>query len=420
MTIKRRLVPAAVAALILGVPALSLGGGAHTTLTSRGPDGPALGVSTYWRSISGDGSRVVFTSDDDGLPGADGTKDVFLRDVKKGKTKLISRSSSGEPVNANAGDDPAISANGRFVAFTTGADNLPGGVGGVYVRDARKKTTRLVSVTTAGDPADEDAGRPVLSANGRLVSFELDDDDFPGADGTVDAYVHDRKTGTTELMSKSSDGTPVDTNTSVYPTISGDGRFVAFRSDSDVLPGATGTADLYLRDRKKDQTTLVSRTPGGDPAGGGLANAGSVSFDGRFVAFESSASSLDPDPVGGSAFVRDRKRHKTILVSRQPGGDAAIGYTTSISGGGRYIAYESEDDDLPGTDGATDVYRYDRKTKQTTLVSRASNGDPGADESFYPSISGNGSFVSFNSRADNLSGNDDNAYANSFLRGPLP
>jgi hypothetical protein len=130
MTIKRGFVPAALAALVLSIPALSQGGGTHTTLTSRGPGGPALGVSTYWRSISGSGGRVVFTSDDDGMPGADGTKDVFLRDVKKGKTRLISRSSSGEPVNESTGDDPAISANGRVVAFTTGADNLPGGVGG--------------------------------------------------------------------------------------------------------------------------------------------------------------------------------------------------------------------------------------------------------------------------------------------------
>jgi Tol biopolymer transport system component len=417
--ITRRLVPVVAAALVLCVPALSLGGGAHTTLTSRGPDGPALGVSTYWRSISGNGSRVVFTSDDDGLPGADGTKDVFLRDLKKGRSKLISRSTSGEPVNDSTGDDPAISANGRFIAFTTSADNLPGGVGGVFVRDVRKKTTRLVSVTTAGDPTDQGGGRPVLSANGRFVSFELDDDDFPGADATLDAYVHDRKTGKTELISRSTSGTPVDSDYLVYPTISGDGRFVAFTSDSDVLPGATGTPDLYLRDRKKNQTTLVSRTPDGDPAGGGLANAGSVSFDGRFVAFESSAPSLGADP-SGSAYVRDRKRHKTMLVSRQSGGDAAIGYTTSISAGGRYVSFESEDDDLPGEDGVTDVFRFDRKTKQTILVSRASNGNPGDDDSFYASISGGGAFVSFSSRADNLSGQDDNGELNSFVRGPLP
>ena len=420
MMIRRSIVPGVAAALVIGVVAAAAGGGAHTTLTSRGPDDVALGSSTYWRSISGDGKRAVFTSDDDALPGADGTRDVFVRDLKTRKTTLVSRSTSGEPVNESTSDDPAISGNGRFVAFDTDADNLPGGAGGTYVRDLRKKTTKLVSKTRQGEAADDSTGEvPTLSAGGRFVSFEVDDDDFPGADGTRDAYVRDRKRGTLELVSRTSDGDPVDTDTGLTPTISGNGRFVAFRSDSDLLPGDDATGDVYVRDRKRKTTTLVSRTPAGDPASFSFSYAGCISFDGRFVAFESEAPGIGADP-SGSVYVRDRKRGKTTLVSRQGGGDPAIGEDQSISSNGRYVVYDGDDNDLAGADGVYDVYRFDRKTKQTTLVSRATNGDPGDDDSFYASISGSGAFVSFSSRADNLSGQDDDAYSNTFVRGPLP
>jgi hypothetical protein len=407
-----------VAACLLALPA-SAGAAARTKLTSVGPQGAAQGASTYWRSLSGSGRLALFTSSDDDLPGTDGTRDVYVRNLETRRTRLVSRASSGEPASENSGDDPAIAGRGRFVAFTTDAPELPGGEGGVFVHDLRSGKTRLVSKTTGGEPAEgSSVGRPVLSADGRLVSFEANDDDFPGADGTLDAYVHDRKTKRTSLVTKASDGTPVDTDSFVYPAISGNGRFVAFHADSDVLPGADGTGDLYLHDRRTKATTLVSRTPGGDPAGGGTGNAGAVSFNGRFVAFESSAASLGADP-SGSAFVRDRKRKTTTLVSETAQGDTAIGYTASISANGRFVCYESEDDDLPGQDGTTDVFRHELETGKTNLVSRSNQGEAGDDDSYYPSISGGGGRVAFASDADNLSGQDDNGFSSAYVRGPL-
>lgn len=402
--------------------ALYAGSGPRTVLTSVGPgDEQTNGsTSTYWRSLSGNGKRAVFTTDDDDFPGADGTDDVYVRDLRAGKTILVSRTSSGEPADEDSGDDPAIAANGRFVAFTSDAENLPGGgVGGIFVRDTKKGKTQLVSRNTAGDPATgSSVGRPVLSADGRFVSFEANDDDFPGADGTLDAYVRDRKTGKTSLISQSSDGDPVDTNSAVDPAISGNGRYIAFHSDSDLLPGADATGDLFMRDHKKGKTTLVSKTQAGDPAGGGLGYAGAVSFDGDVVAFESSAASLGGDP-SGSVFVRDRAHGTTKLVSVEGDDDAAAADTASVSANGRYVAYESDDDDLPGVDGITDVYRYDRQTKQTTLISRSTSGEEGDDDSFYASISGGGGYVSFTSRANNLSDGEDETVSNSFVRGPL-
>jgi Tol biopolymer transport system component len=80
----------------------------------------------------------------------------------------------------------------------------------------------------------------------------------------------------------------------------------------------------------------------------------------------------------------------------------------------------SDDDDLPGTDGFMDAYRYDRIATKTALVSRSTNGTPGLDDSFYPSVSADGRLVAFTSRADNLSGADDDTVSDTFVRGRLP
>ncbi len=419
---KRRIwIALATAGSLVVVSAVYAGSGPRTVLTSVGPgDEQTNGsTSTYWRSLSGNGKRAVFTTDDDDFPGADGTDDAYVRDLAAGKTILLSRTSSGEAADEDSGDDPAIAANGRFAAFTSNADNLPGGVGGVFLRDTKKGKTKLVSVNSQGDPATgSEVGRPELSADGRYVSFEANDDDFPGADGTIDAYVHDRRSDKTSLVTQSSDGDPVDGNSTPIPSLSGNGRFVVFTSNSDVLPGANSTNDVFIRDRKKGTTTLVSKTPGGDPVGGGNVNAGAVSFSGRYVVFDSFAASLGADP-SDSVFVRDRKRGTTKAASIEDDGDVAGGDTASISANGRYVAYESDDDDLPGVDGISNVYRYDRQTKQTTLISRSTSGDAGDDDSFYASISGGGGHVSFTSRANNLTGGEDETVSNSFVRGPL-
>lgn len=254
-----------------------------------------------------------------------------------------------------------------------------------------------------------------LSGNGRRALFTVDDDDLPGEDGTRDVYVRDREKDTTRLVSKAGSGGPASDGSSDDPAISPNGRFVTFASNSDVLPGAAGTGDLYIRDLSKGKTTLVSRTPSGAPAGGGLGSAQAVSFNGRFVVFESSAASLGADP-SGSVFVRDRQRGKTKLASATGDGDVAIGSTAAISANGRFVAFESEDDDLPGLDGTTDVFRRELSTGKTVLVSRSNQNAAGEDDSFYASISGGGGTVAFTSRADNLSGKDDDSYSNTFVR----
>jgi Tol biopolymer transport system component len=417
----RRMCLAAVistAVLVGALPAWSAGG--PTQLTSVGSGGQTVhgDSSTYGVALSGDGRLALFTVDDDALPGADATMDVYVRDRKTGNTRLVSRSTGGDPANASCSDGPAISADGRFVAFQCNADNLAGGTAGLFVRDLQQGTTRLVSRASDGAPALGGGDRPGLSTDGRFVVFESDSANLPGPAGTLEAYVRDLRTGTTQLVSKATDGTPADDNSARYPSISGNGRYAVFWSDSDLLPGNPGTADVYVRDRRVGTTRLASRASNGAAANGNsVPSPGSISGDGRLVAFESNAPNLGA-PLTGAVVVRDLGAGTTRVVSKTSGGAVADADDASISANGRYVAYGSDDDDLPGMLGVSDVYRFDRTANKTILVNRTVGGKAANDDSFYGSLSAAGDLIAFTSRADNLSAADDNLYSNTFVRIP--
>jgi len=395
----------AASVLVAALPAWSAGG-PRTRLTSVGSGGQTVhgDSSTYGVALSGEGRKALFTVDDDALPGANGTMDVYVRDRRTANTRLVSKSTSGEPANASCGDGPAISADGRFVAFQCDADNLGGGTQGLFVRDLERGKTRLVSRTSDGAPATGGGERPGLSADGRFVVFESNSDNLPGEAGITDAYVRDLRKGRTQLVSKATDGTPVDDNSARYPSISANGRFAVFLSSSDLLPGNPGTADVYVRERRGGTTKLVSRASNGAAANGNSSpSPGSISGDGRLVVFESNAANLGAT-LSGSAVIRDLEARTTRIVSRTSNGTVADGEDAAISANGRYVTYGSNDDDLPGVLDVSDVYRFDREAKKTILVSRTTGGKPADDDSFYASLSGAGRVIAFTSRADNLSG----------------
>jgi hypothetical protein len=400
-------------------------GQAHTQLVSRyqGIDAIHGESSTFGSAISGNGRFVAFSVDDDGLPGTDATRDIYVRDRLKGKTRLVSKNSAGDPAEGQSSDALAISQNGRFVAFSVEAENLPGGpdTANVYLRNLRTGVTRLVSKTSDGDFLDGDSDDPSVSANGRVVAFKSSADNLPGDDSYNDVYVHNRRTGKTKLASQTSSGVRANEN-SDWPSLSADGSRVSFQSQADNLPGPDGITDVFVRNLTTGSTRLVSKTSSGehlDAASSG--NARSMSANGRFVIFSSSATNLPGGNSVQDAYVHSLRSGKTRLVSKSsvgtPGdGESDIG---SVSGSGRYVAFESEADNLPGAAGVQDVYLHDRRTGQTRLLSRTTSGTPGNDDSFYASVSADGSFVAFSSRANNFSAADDNAYLNVFARGPL-
>jgi Tol biopolymer transport system component len=257
--------------------------------------------------LSADGRLLVFSSTATNLVAEDtnNVSDVFLRDRRTGTTTRVSVSSTGEQANDQSWSS-SMTADGRYVAFTSHASNLvPGDTndteadpydgGDAFVRDLRTDRTTRVSVSTAGVQTDGLGSLyPVLSANGRYVAFQCWTSTLiPGDDSReTHIYLRDRWAATTERISVSSDGVPAD-NSNWEPQISADGRHISYYSyASNLVRGDTnGVVDVFLRDRRAATTTRVSVTSSGAQANG-WSLYHSMTADGRSVAFQSDASNL--------------------------------------------------------------------------------------------------------------------------------
>jgi Tol biopolymer transport system component len=297
----------------------------------------------------------------------------------------------------------ALSADGRYVAFASAASNLIQGdtnsTGDLFVADRGTGEVERVSVTSDGDEVQGfpsfgtqtspsgSYGAPGMgiSDDGQVVAFasssnELvpDDTNFISAVGLpwfpmADVFVHDRSTGITERVSVSSEGAQGDGSSGVSGgvVLSGDGRFVAFQSDASTLvPGDTnGSSDVFVRDRQTNGTTRISVSgTGGQAAGGAFGVA--MSADGRFVAFSSNAPNLVPSDTNESfdVFVHDRLTGLTKRVSEGSDGTQFrfSGYSAlSVSGDGCRVAFKSSG---PEDGEAVGIYLHDCVTGETKRV----------------------------------------------------
>jgi Tol biopolymer transport system component len=337
------------------------------------------------------------------------------------KVERVSISTAGAQGDGSS-QYPVVSADGRFVAFGSAADNLVAGDTNkhydVFVRDRQTGSTERVSISTAGAQGDGDSASPAISADGRFVAFQSAATNLvPGdTNGHFDVFVRDRLTGNTERVSVSSSGAQADGN-SGFAAISGDGRFVAFSSAAtNLVPGDTNNHwDVFVRDRLTGNTERINlSTAGAQGDGDSLYPAPAISADGRFVAFSSAATNLVPGDTNGlrDVFVRDRQTGSTERVSVSSAGAQgdAISYAQAISGDGRFVAFASTATNLvPGdTNGHYDVFVRDRQTGSTERVSLSSAGAQGDEDSLFPSISADGRFVAYLSAATNLVADDTN------------
>jgi Tol biopolymer transport system component len=316
--------------------------------------------------------------------------------------------------------NPSISADGRFVAFTSNASNIvPGDTNNTYdifVRDTLTNTTTRLSVDSAGNQADRNSDGASISADGRFVAFLSNASNLvPGdTNSSYDIFVRDTLTNTTTRVSVDSAGNQAD-NDSNFPSISADGRFVAFTSNaSNIVPGDTNISfDIFVRDTLTNTTTRVSLDSAGNQ-GDSLSFAPSISADGRFVAFTSNASNLVPGDTHkyNGIFVRDTLTNTTTRLSVDSAGNPANGfsYNPSISADGRFVAFTSNASNIvPGdTNNSFDIFVRDTLTNTTTRVSVDSAGNQGNSYSSSPSISADGRFVAFNSFSSNIVPGDTN------------
>ena len=393
--------------------------------------------------LSADGRYVVFESfASDLVPGdTNGHQDVFVRDRLLGLTERISVGPGGVQANANCGGG-GISADGRYVAFYSRASNLVTGdtnmTDDAFVRDRLLGITERVSVDSSGAQGNGSSGYfgTAISADGRYVAFGSAATNLVPGDTNVrlDVFVRDRLLGHTDRVSV--DSTEAQANQDSYlPSISADGRYVAFESAATNLASGdtNGRYDVFVRDRQLGTTERVSIGSAGEQGNSDSLNA-SISADGRFVAFSSYADNLVPGDTNGASdvFVHDRQTAQTERVSVGSGGAEGNGNTgsysdywhgSSISADGRYVAFESEASNLvPGdTNASADVFVRDRQSGTTERVSISSAGGQGnyASGDFGVSISADGRYVAFESIATNLVPQDTNVSPDIFVRDRL-
>jgi Tol biopolymer transport system component len=345
----------------------------------------------------------------------------------------VNVSTSGAQANADS-YAPSLSADGRFVAFSSYASNLVSGdTNGnldVFVRDRQLGTTERVSVGPAGVQGNGNSSTlgQAISADGRYVAFESAATNLVVGDtnGYTDVFVHDRQAGTTECASVPAAG-GFGNSDSFGSTISADGRFVVFESGaSNLVHGDTnGFMDVFVRDRQSGTTERVSVDSAGGQGDGDSGDDGMpISSDGRFVAFASAATNLVAGDTNGASdvFVHDRSSGTTARVSVGPGGTQGSGGSgqtiTSMSADGRFVAFTSSAANLVASDtnGSIDAFVHDRSSGATERASLSSSGaEPNAD-STWVSISADGRFVAFQSDASNLVSGDSNATRDIFLR----
>ena len=389
-------------------------------------------------SISGDGSLVALVSQSTNfVTGVNGSQ-VYVHNRQTNQIELISRDSNLTVVNAGNGisSAPAISADGRFVAFVSQATNLlapgtpaiPAGQQ-IYVRDRQTGQTSLVSVDNNVAPSAGNgfSSAPAISADGRFVAFVSQATNLlapgtPAIPAGQQIYVRDRQTGQTSLVSVDNNVAPSAGNGfSSAPSISGDGRFVAFVSLATNLlaPGIPAVAgqQIYVRDRQINQSSIASADNNVVPnPGNGVSSAPSINGDGSIVAFDSLGTNLlapgVPSVTGRQVYVRNRTVNQTSLVSADnnvvPNSGNGVSRTPSVSSDGRFVTFASVATNLlapsiPAVAGQQ-VYSRDRQINQTKLVSQdnTSTDVPGNAASDTPSTNSDGGLVAFFSQAANL------------------
>ncbi len=311
-----------------------------TTRVSVTSSGAQARGDSFSAAISSTGKVVAFTSTAPNLVAGDDNfrSDVFVHDLRTGATTLVSAAADGGAADG-ASFAPTISSNGQMVAFTSQASNLiPGGtIGGtqVYVRNLRTGKTTLVGVNDAGEAADSGASSASISADGKFVAFESASSNLvPGGTGSIDnVYLRSLAAGTTTLVTVADDGTQGNA-TSELPSVDQHGTAVAFASDATNLVGGdlNNRTDIFVRDLATGMTERDSVASfGGEANGdslttitGGSVSGPVISGSGRLVAFNSLASNLVGDdtntcsPFGPSCpdvFVHDRTTDITTRVS---------------------------------------------------------------------------------------------------------
>ena len=391
--------------------------------------------------LSADGRFIAFECPDASLVPNDNNHDydVFVRDLSTGAAELVSARDATPPSLSPNGSSHlsslCVSTNGRYIAFASEADNLvPNDTNGwrdVFVRDLLLGNNILVSAGTNSVGADGLSTDPAISGDGRYVAFTSIADNLVAGDNNKaqDVFVRDLQAGTTVLVSVKTGGGGPATGSSYSPWISADGRYVLFRSTAaNLVSGSFSGENLFLRDLQSGTTYALTTT-----GFSGVA----MTRDGRFVAFGGATGSVyvwdsqaaakvytkTTTTIAGVGISPDGNRLVYSLSTQLYAVDRAANTTWTIgpvasgshsglrfSGDGRFLAYAAP------LNITNQVYLYDFQTLTAVLVSRGySSGAAAYGVSDSPDVSADGRFVAYRSAANNIVPGDTNGAPDVFL-----
>jgi len=380
--------------------------------------------SSFTSQISGDGRYVVFESTatnlDPHFPNPPNPS-IYRRDTLTGETELISIDSNGDPI---ASKYPSINYDGQFISFRENTNSPLA----TLRRDIVNNKTDIVSINELGVEADDNTYRSAISSDGQIVAFSSDATnltDTPNVDQIQDIFVRDILNNKTTRVSVDSAGVLAD-DYSYQPAISADGNFIAFVSDATnlVVNDKNDSADIFIHNRNTKETHRVSVDSTGLETSGYFDGGPAVSADGRFVVFESDADNL---VVNDTNYTTDVFRHdtstgETVRVSldshgNETDGCGCYGAYPDISADGRFVTFHATAENMVSGDnnGLVDVFLRDTKLGSTVRLSSNDDISESNNESFYASISADGSKVVFESNANNLVDTDTNDQTDVFL-----
>ncbi len=393
-----------------------------------GDDASADGI------LATDGDFIVFYSDATNIVSDDTNVvgDIFVYDIQGDSVERVSVDDSG-----NEGDDASfdadISADGRYIVFTSSATNLvagdTNGFDDIFLFDRNTDTIELISLDASDGLANNASEYPSISSNGRYVVFASSATDLVAGDSNVkkDIFMRDTLLDTTERVSLT-DLEAQGNNDSDSSAISLDGRYVVFMSQStNLVTGDTNAiGDLFIRDTVLDTTERLNVSSSEQEANDDIGNLTkrSVSSDGRYITFGSLATNLVTGDTNGTEdiFVRDRTLGTTERITLDPSGDEIAGLSTiivtGISPGGRYVSFYSDSDQFVtgDTNAVDDVFVRDTTLDTTRRVSMSVSGDEGdgQSEGSVVSFAEGGRYIVFASEATNFVDDDTNGIGDIF------
>lgn len=405
---------ALVAGLVSSVTTLALvpGNNEAIDITTSGGT-PSVGGS--YLDSSQDGRFIVFASTATNLvsPSTNGQRQIFVKDRLTNTTTLVSVSSSGVQGNSTSMRSK-ISSNGRFVVFASRATNLvandTNGDYDIFVRDLTSNTTQLVSKNAAGVYGNEGSDQPDISSDGQYVVFVSSATNLVSSPTSTfsQAYIKNLSTGDIKVVSQSSSGVAANA-TSSYLSISCEGRFVVFQSSANNLVSgdinSPAKGRIYIVDMLKPINPMYIK---GD-ADQGMAYP-SISCSGNYISFVSMSSNIVTGDTNGFAdtFVYDRINATFERVSVDSAGNEGNGGTSTdyvrVSDDGKLVVFHSNATNMVSgdTNGVSDIFLRNRQAGTTELISRDASGVIGNGASLNSIMSPDGRYVIYTSRATNL------------------